>query len=81
MIAREESSYKKENRIWLLLARKKIKIKKAANNVSVRGSFSLFLFLFVSCQFNFSLPVCSSRFLFLIIFIFTLDSYHINTIH
>ena len=59
MIALRESSYRKENRIWLLLARKKIKIKKAADNVSVRGSFSPFLFLFVSCPFNFSLPLCS----------------------
>ena len=81
MIALQESSYRKENRIWLLLARKKI-IKKAANNVSVRGSFSPFFFLFVSCQFNFSLPLCSSRFLFLITFIFTLDpQYTILTVY
>ena len=49
MIALQESSYRKENRLWLLLARKK---KKAANNVSVRGAFSPFLFLFVSCHFT-----------------------------
>ena len=56
MIALQESSYRKENRIWLLLARKKI-IKKAANNVSVRGSFSPFLFLFVSKKGTFYLSV------------------------
>ena len=81
MIALQESSCRKENRLWLLLARKKKIINKAANNVSVRGSFRPFLFLFLSCQFNFSLPLCTSRFLFLITFIFTLDRYHINTIH
>ena len=52
MIALQESSeYRKENRLWLLLASKKNKLKKAANNVSVRGAFSPFLFLFVSCHF------------------------------
>ena len=40
MIALQEYSYRKENRIWLLFAKKKIK--KAANNVSARGSFSPF---------------------------------------
>ena len=52
MIALQESSYRKENRLWLLLARKKNKLKKAANNVSMRGAFSPFLFLFVSCHFT-----------------------------
>ena len=51
MIALQESSYRKENRLWLLLARKKNKLKKAAINVSVRGASSPFLFLFVSCHF------------------------------
>ena len=51
MIALQESSYRKENRLWLLLARKNNKLKKAAINVSVRGAFSPFLFLFVSYHF------------------------------
>ena len=78
MIALQESSYRKENRIWLLLARKKKITKKAANNVSVRGDFSPFLFLFVSC--HFTSEAQDSLVSVLIIFIFTLDPCHINTL-
>ena len=81
MIALQEFSYREENRIWLLLARKKITIKKAANNVSVRGSFSPFLisFPFLSVQLftsplQLKIPVLNYLY-------FYFGPYHINTIH
>ena len=77
MIALQESSYRKENRLWLLLARKK-KLKKAAINVSVRGAFSPFLCLFVS--YHFPSEAQDSLVSVLIMFIFTLHPYHINTL-
>ena len=78
MIALQESSYRKENRLWLLLARKKIKKeRKAANNVSMRGAFSPFLILFVS--YHFPSEAQDSIVSVLIIFIFTLDPCNINT--
>ena len=52
--------------------------KKAANNVSVRGAFSPFLFLFVS--YHFPSEAQDSLVSVLIIFIFTSDPYHINTL-
>ena len=71
------NALQEENRLWLLLARKQNKLKKAAINVSVRGAFRPYLFLFVFYHF----PSEAQDFLVsvLIIFIFTLDPYHINT--
>ena len=77
MISRQESSYRKENRLWLLLARKK---KKAANNVSVRGAFSPFLFLFVSYHFPSEAQDSLVSVLNYLYFYFGPLVYHINTL-
>ena len=60
-----------------IISEKKKIIKKAANNVNVRGAFSPFLGLFVS--YHFVSEAKDSLVSVLIIFIFTLDPCHINT--
>ena len=83
MIALQESSYRKENRLWLLFASKKNNNNKKRLLTmcarSVRGAFSPFLFLFVSCRFP-SEAQDSLVSVLNLIFIFTSDPYHINTL-
>ena len=76
MIALQECSYRNDKRLHVAIISEK---KKAANNVSVLGAFSP-SFPLISFRFL-SVRLVTSLLSVLKIFIFTMDPYHINTLH